>query len=302
MELAEKGKRIFFPDHVFDPANAGLLGPFVPRGVAQAAVHVAAGFCAFRLVIKDYETLAPFRRRVIDEVVMAMPPTSRKVRFLLCLSLACMPLRRPGWYLYSTTCAPRCFLAQIRNYKKVHREKAEVLSEFIMTKLCEYPNNKIIKQCTDGLNTARKQAFSPSAEAVFERVLGKVAAGRTAEDPESVSSHMERVVHCRDAADVRRADVIMHKQLRTFASTLISVFRRSCPSRLPADILAMKGLIVHVSNADFVARTGVFLCAVLMREAGIEPVAHSRTHRASFKDDALMVTQHKVCDWSRQPE
>lgn len=85
MELAEKGKRIFFPDHVFDPANAGLLGPFVPRGVAQAAVHVAAGFCAFRLVIKDYETLAPFRRRVIDEVVMAMPPTSRKVRFLSCV-------------------------------------------------------------------------------------------------------------------------------------------------------------------------------------------------------------------------
>ena len=78
-ELEPAGKHLFFPDNVINPKSPGLLGPFVPRACAQRAVHTAAGLCAFRLVTKNYDTLAPFRRAVIDAVVQEMPPTSRKV-------------------------------------------------------------------------------------------------------------------------------------------------------------------------------------------------------------------------------
>ena len=183
----------------------------------------------------------------------------------------------------------------------MHKEKIAVLEEFVMARLTEGPANKIIKQMTDGLNSAKTQAFGRTGEgphvqnAVFQRVLGRDALLREAAHHDSVCSHMERVVGCEDPAALLPADVAMHSKLRVFASTLVAVHRRSCPSRLPHDILAMKAPIRHVANPDFTARRAMFYCAVLMREARLEPQPHTRCHRASWEDDAMMVAQHKVC-------
>ena len=74
-QLASKMPNVFFPGHA--PFRS-VLGPFIPKTIAQAAIHHAAGpMGAFLVCTPEYNSVAVFEESLSDYLCELMLPPSR---------------------------------------------------------------------------------------------------------------------------------------------------------------------------------------------------------------------------------